>query len=71
MTRAAALLQGGRTLEDLRTIEPVAQHWDDVLRWRELIRLRTDVAIGFEPTGTATPRLPSPSALCAELGLVG
>jgi DNA polymerase I len=71
VTRAAALLQHGRTLDGLRDVEPVATHWDDVRRWRELIRLRTDVAIGFEPTGTATPRLPSPSAVCAELGLVG
>jgi DNA polymerase-1 len=70
MQRAAALLRHGRTLDDLRDVEPVARHWDDVLRWRELIRLRTDVAIGFEPMSIATPRLPSPSAICAELGLV-
>ncbi len=70
MQRAAALLNAGRSLDDLRDTAPVSRHWDDVQRWRELIRLRTDVSIGFEPTGTATPRLPSPSALCAELGLV-
>lgn len=70
MHRAAALLHGGRTLDDLRDLDAIAAHWDDLQRWRELIRLRTDVALGFEPTGEATPRLPSPSAVCAELGLV-
>ena len=70
MQRAAALLHRGRTIDDLRDVDAVAAHWDDLQRWRELIRLRTDVAIGVEPTGIATPRLPSPSAVCAELGLV-
>lgn len=70
--RAAALLAGGRTLDDLRATEQlVAERWDDLSRWRELIRLRTDVPLGFEPSGRPTPRLPAPSALCAELGLLG
>lgn len=67
-TKAAALLACGRTLEDLRA--SLADWWDDLCRWRELIRLRTDVEVGFEPTATPTPRLPSPSAVCAELGLL-
>lgn len=71
MTRAAALLAGGRSIDDLRDTDLVARHWDDLQRWRELIRLRTDVELGMRPTGIATPRLPSPSAVCAELGLVG
>jgi DNA polymerase-1 len=71
MTRAAALLRGGRTIDDLRDVDALVPHWADLQRWRELIRLRTDVALGFQPTGVATPRLPSPSAVCAELGLVG
>ena len=62
--RAAELLAGGRTLEDLDLDHP------DVFRWRELIRLRTNLDIAFEPTEQPTPRLPSPSAVCAELGLV-
>jgi DNA polymerase-1 len=70
MKKAAAMLAGGRTLDDLREVEPVRDRWADLTRWRELICLRTDVDIGFEPTGVATPRLPSPSAVCAELGLV-
>jgi DNA polymerase-1 len=71
MTRAAALLAGGRSVDDLREIEAIAPHWDDLQRWRELIRLRTDVVLDHEPTGIATPRLPPAGALCAELGLVG
>lgn len=71
-TRAAVLLSGGATLEDLcaRGVQIVVDNWDDVRRWRELIRLRDDVDVGFQPTGESTPRLPSASAVCAELGLV-
>jgi DNA polymerase-1 len=71
MKRAAALLAGGKTLDGLRASEPlVGQHWDDVSRWRELLRLRTDVDVGYVPTGEPTPRLPSPNAVCSALGLV-
>lgn len=70
MARAATLLAGGRALDDLRTDPFVGQHWDDVARWRELIRLRDDVKLTFEPRGEPTPRLPSASAVCAALGLV-
>jgi DNA polymerase I len=71
MTRAAAMLAGGKTIEDLRDDPAVTMHWDDLARWRELIRVRTDVPVGIELSGSATPRLPSPSAICAALGLVG
>jgi DNA polymerase-1 len=75
MKKAAALLDGDRTLNDLRDLGTpigrcVVERWEDLCRWRDLIRLRTDVDIGFEPTGEPTPRLPSPSAVCAELGLI-
>ena len=70
-TKASALLADGRTLEDLLACNTdVASRWDDVCRWRDLVRLRTDVALGFEPTGAPSPRLPSPNAVCAELGLL-
>jgi DNA polymerase-1 len=71
-SKAAAMLAGGKTLEDLRTnaVDIVSQRWDDLCRWRELIRLRTDVVVDFQPTGSPTPRLPSSSAVCAELGLL-
>lgn len=68
MTRAAGLLAGGRTLEDVRGF--VGERWDDVCRWRELIRLRGDVALSFETSGRSTPPLPSGSGVCAALGLV-
>ena len=69
MTKAAALFTDGSTLDDLRDLEPIAQRWNDLCRWRELIRLRTDIPVDFEPSGVATTRLPSASAACAELGL--
>lgn len=71
MKKAATLLAGGRRVEDLRELSHVAERWDDICRWRELIRLRTNIDIGIEPKVVATPRLPSPSAVCTALGLVG
>jgi hypothetical protein len=50
---------------------PIVERWEDVRRWRELIRLRTDVDVCFAPKGEPTARLPSPSAVCAALGLAG
>jgi len=70
LTKAAAMLAGGTSLDDLRDDPLVAERWDDLVRWRELIRVRTDVPVDLELSGTATPRLPSPSAICAALGLV-
>jgi DNA polymerase-1 len=77
-TRAAELLADGTTLEELHARgrrgeasgQQILDRWDDLCRWRELIRLRTNIDIGFEPTGERTARLPSPSAVCEELGLV-
>jgi DNA polymerase-1 len=71
MKKAAALLAGGRTLDDLRELPPVVDRWEDVSRWRDLIRLRTQVDIDFEPTFAPSPRLPSPTVVCTELGLIG
>ncbi len=70
--RAAAMLAGASTLDSLREQgDPlIVDRWDDISRWRELIRLRSDAEIEFEPSGDPTPRLPSPSAVCAELGLI-
>lgn len=66
MKKAAEMLAGDRTLEDLHDLH----RRDDVFRWRQLIRLRTDIAVDYEPTGKPTPKLPSPNAVCAELGLL-
>ena len=65
--KAAEMLAGGRTLEDLHDLD----RREDVYRWRRLIRLRTDVGADYEPTGEPTPKLPSPNTVCAELGLIG
>jgi DNA polymerase-1 len=73
MKKAAAMLAGGLSIDDLKDLitEQGADLWADVCRWRELITLRTDVDVPLCLRGVATPRLPSPSALCAGLGLVG
>ena len=68
MTTAASMLAGNKTIEDIR--EEIGDRYDDALRWRELIRLRTDLKLEFTPTGIPTPRLPAPSAFCQALGLV-
>jgi DNA polymerase-1 len=72
-TRAAALLAGGATLDELHEqgVGPIVDRWADLVRWRGLIRLRTDVDVGFAPSAEPTPVLPSASKVCAELGLVG
>jgi hypothetical protein len=57
------MLSSGVRLEDL-------DERDDVRRWRELVRLRTDVPVAHVPAGVPTPPLPSPVAVCRELGLI-
>lgn len=77
MKKAASLLAGGRSLDDLHRLgmdgsetgRAIVDRWVDLCRWHDLIRLRTDIDIGYETTGEPTPRLPSPTAICAELGL--
>ena len=68
MTKAALMLRDGKTLDDLRDV--ISEQFDNVIRWRELIRLRTDVQIDFEATRRPTARLPAPSRVCEALGLV-
>lgn len=68
--RAAALLANDRTLDDLEERLDARQR-ADVRRWRELIELRTDVAVGVTLSGEPTPKLPSATAVCRSLGLVG
>lgn len=70
MTRAAAMLAGAKSIDDLRDDPLVDAHWDDLCRWRDLIRVNRDVPLPIELSGVATPRLPSPGAVCAALGLV-
>lgn len=73
---AARLLTAGAQLEDLVVSElrdhpraaRLATQWDQVLRWRDLIRL--DRTIAVEPlTGNGTPALPLAARVLEELRL--
>ncbi|MFG3253265.1 5'-3' exonuclease H3TH domain-containing protein [Streptomyces sp. NPDC048172] len=74
---AARLLADGFTLEDLRASDrlagakgaTVAHTWPDVLRWRELSRMRRDIAVSWQPTGAASPALPRPADVVEKLGM--
>lgn len=74
---AAKLLADGLRLEDLpdstrlsgakKTTLTAA--WEQVLAWRELIRMRVDVPLPMLPTGAASPALPKPADVIEKLGL--
>jgi DNA polymerase-1 len=74
---AAALLAGGLHLDDLPTADrltakkktALAAAWDEVLVWRELVRMRRDLPLPAHPTGTASPTLPKPADIIEMLGL--
>lgn len=74
---AAKLLAGGRRLEDLPTSDrltgakkiALTNSWDQVLAWRELIRMRTDLPLPLHPTGSPSPALPRPAEVIEKLGL--
>ncbi|MFE3196840.1 5'-3' exonuclease H3TH domain-containing protein [Embleya sp. NPDC059237] len=74
---AAKYLSGGLTLDELPTsgrltgVKGQAVHdaWPDVLRWRDMIRMRTDVPVTAHPTGVPSPELPKAADVIAKLGL--
>ncbi|MFK3983066.1 5'-3' exonuclease H3TH domain-containing protein [Micromonospora sp. NPDC050397] len=75
---AASLLSGGLHLEDLpaspRLDSPrcreVREQWDQVLAWRDIIRLRDDVALPADiVTGQPTPPLPRAAQILEHLDL--
>ena len=75
---AARLLHGGLTLDDLpasgcltgATGTRITLHWDDVRRWRDLIRLDAKIEIpGDLVTATTTPPLPPAPAVLESLRL--
>lgn len=74
---AAELLAGGLTLDDLRTSgrltgtkgTAIEAAWTDVLRWRDLSRMRQDVPITWQATGRASAALPKPADVIEKLGL--
>lgn len=74
---AAVLLAGGLSLEDVpasgRLVgargRAVTAVWDDVLAWRDLIRLRTTVPVSHTPSGRPSPALPRSADVIERLGL--
>ncbi|MBW4717388.1 5'-3' exonuclease [Saccharothrix obliqua] len=74
---AAKLLAGGLTLGQLADAgrltgakgKAVAEAWDQLLDWRDLIRMRTDLALPLLPTGHSSRPLPTPAEVIDKLGL--
>jgi DNA polymerase-1 len=74
---AAALLSGGLTLEDLPASgrlsggkgAAIRAAWPQVMTWRSVIQMRTDLPLPAAPTGAATTSLPIPGEVIARLGL--
>ena len=74
---AARLLDGGLTLDQLpgsgRIIgakgAAIQACWDQVLAWRDLIRVNPTVPLPLTPTATATPSLPAAARVLERLGL--
>jgi DNA polymerase-1 len=74
---AAALLSGGLTLDDLPASGRLAggkgaairTAWPQVMTWRSMIRMRTDLQLPAMPAGTATVPLPIAGEVISRLGL--
>jgi DNA polymerase-1 len=74
---AARLLANDLALDDLplsgrlsgRTGKAVLQAWDQLLTWRDLIRMHTDIPAPHHPTGHASPQLPPAPKIVGHLGL--
>jgi DNA polymerase-1 len=74
---AAALLAGGLTLDELPASgrlaagkgAAAAAAWPQVLTWRTMIRMRTDLPLPAAPARAATTPLPIPGQVIASLGL--
>jgi DNA polymerase-1 len=74
---ASRLLAGGAHLEDLdkldrltgRTGLLIRQHWDDLLLWRTLIQLRTDVPLPGAAGQPHATELPPAPEIVGELNL--
>jgi DNA polymerase-1 len=69
---ATRLLQDGLALDDLplsgrltgRTGKAILQAWDQLLTWRDLIRMRTDIPVPHRPARQASPQLlPAPKVV--------
>jgi hypothetical protein len=47
----------------------VTGSWQQVLAWRDLIRMRTDLDLPHHPTGHPSQDLPPPADILDKLGL--
>lgn len=74
---AATLLAGGLTLEYLPATGRLADRrglavtamWEQVMTWRSMIRMRTDLPLATAPCGEATSPMPGAGQVIARLGL--
>jgi DNA polymerase-1 len=76
-TTAARLLADGLHLDQLLDSgrltgakkSTVTEQWQQVLAWRDLIRMRADLALPHHPAGHPTRELPTPADVIEKLGL--
>jgi DNA polymerase-1 len=74
---AAALLAGGLALEDLPASGRLADRrglavtaaWEQVITWRAMIRMRTDLALATSPSSRPASPVPPAGQVMARLGL--
>jgi DNA polymerase-1 len=74
---AARLLANDIGLDDLpmsgrlagRTGKAVLESWEQLLTWRDLIRMRTDIHVDHNPSNRPSPQLPPAPAILEHLGL--
>jgi DNA polymerase-1 len=74
---AAKLLADGLALDQLLSSRrltgakktTVTDCWQQVLAWRDLIRMRIDLDLPLHPTGQSTGELPKPADVIEKLGL--
>ncbi|MBG0818410.1 5'-3' exonuclease H3TH domain-containing protein [Planomonospora sp. ID82291] len=74
---AARLLEGGLGIEDLpdsdrltgRAGRLVREHFAQVLTWRDMVRLRTDLVVSLLPCGHPASDLPKPAEVMTALDL--
>lgn len=71
------MLSDGLVLEDLPVFgrlsggkgAAITAAWPQVLTWRSMIQMRTDLPVPTGPSGAATVPLPIPGEVIAQLGL--
>ncbi|MFA1543532.1 5'-3' exonuclease [Actinomadura monticuli] len=74
---AAAVLADGLSVEDLPESgrltgakgQRIRDAFDQVVAWRDLITVRSDVQVPMLPTGLPSPALPAPAEIVEKLGL--